>query len=127
MPSYLEDYELLCEDDDKYELLCEIEVEHLLLLANEESWNYEETKELKVWRDAFEDEINSIVKNNTWTLVDLPSNFKAIGLKWVFKVKKNSDGSIHKYKARLVAKGYTLQELFNIAKDERRQFRSHIH
>lgn len=47
MPSYLEDYELICEDDDEYELLCEIEVEHLLLLANEEPWNYEEAKELK--------------------------------------------------------------------------------
>ncbi|WZZ50841.1 hypothetical protein YC2023_050948 [Brassica napus] len=106
MPSYLEDYELICEDDDEYELLCEIEVEHLLLLANEEPWSYEEAKELKVWRDACEDEIKSIVKNNTWSLVDLPPNCKAIGLKWVFKVKKNSDGSIHKYKARLVAKGY---------------------
>lgn len=31
---------------------------------------------------------------------------KAIGLKWVFKVKRNSDGSVNKYKARLVAKGY---------------------
>ena len=106
LPSYLEDYELICEDDDEYELLCEIEVEHLLLLANEEPWSYEEARELKVWIDACDDEIKSIEKNNTWTLVDLPRNCKAIGLKWVFKVKKNSDGSIHKYKARLVAKGY---------------------
>lgn len=31
---------------------------------------------------------------------------KPIGLKWVFKIKRNADGSISKYKARLVAKGY---------------------
>ena len=105
-PSYLEDYELLAEEDEMYETLCEIECEHLLMLVNEEPWNYEEAKELKAWRGACEDEIRSIVKNKTWSLVDLPPNCKAIGLKWIFKVKRNSDGSINKYKARLVAKGY---------------------
>ena len=105
-PSYLDDYELLCEEDEMYETLCELECEHLLMLVNEEPWSYEDAKELKVWRDACEDEIKSIVKNDTWSLVDLPRNCKAIGLKWVFKVKRNSDGSINKYKARLVAKGY---------------------
>ena len=105
LPSYLEDYELLCEEDD-FETLCEAECEHLLLLVNEEPWNYEEASELKVWRDACDDEIKSIEKNKTWSLGDLPPNCKAIGLKWVFKVKRNSDGSINKYKARLVAKGY---------------------
>lgn len=105
-PSYLDDYELLCEEDEMYEKLCEIESEHLMMLMNEEPWNYAEAKEFKVWRDACEEEIKSIVKNKTWTLMDLPSNCKAIGLKWIFKVKRNSDGSINKYKARLVAKGY---------------------
>ena len=98
-PSYLDDYELLCEEDGMYESLCEIECKHLLMLVNEEPWKYEEAKELKVWRDACEDEIKWIVKNDTWVLVDLPSHCKAIGLKWVFKVKRNSDGSINKYKA----------------------------
>jgi len=36
----------------------------------------------------------------------LPPKHKAIGLKWVFKIKKDPDGNIVKYKARLVAKGY---------------------
>jgi hypothetical protein len=36
----------------------------------------------------------------------LPSGCKAIGLKWVFKVKRDPTGKIVKYKARLIAKGY---------------------
>lgn len=42
-------------------------------------------------------------------LVDLPIGAKPIGLRWIFKIKRNSDGSINKYKARLVAKGYVQQ------------------
>lgn len=53
---------------------------------------------------ACEDEIHSITKNQTWDLIELPLGAKPIGLKWVFKLKRNSDGSINNYKARLVAK-----------------------
>ena len=53
-----------------------------------------------------EDEIDSISKNNTWTLVKNPAGVKIIGLKWVFKMKRNAYGSINKFKERLVAKGY---------------------
>ena len=46
-------------------------------------------------------------RNQVWELVDLLSGRRAIGNKWVLKVKRKSDGSIDKYKVRLVAKGYT--------------------
>lgn len=91
---------------DDYILLAEVESERLLLLLNDKPWDYDEAKEEKVWRDVCQDEITSIIKNKTWDLVDLPSGAKAIGLRWVFKVKRNSDGSINKYKARLDVKGY---------------------
>lgn len=44
--------------------------------------------------------------NHTWDLVDLPKGKKAIGSKWVFKVKLKSDGSLERCKARLLAKGF---------------------
>lgn len=51
-------------------------------------------------------EIRSILKNDTWELVDPPKDHKSIGVKWVYKTKLNERGEVEKYKARLVAKGY---------------------
>lgn len=48
----------------------------------------------------------AIVENGTWSLVDLPSGHRPIGLKWVFKLKKDASGAVIHHKARLVAKGY---------------------
>jgi hypothetical protein len=42
--------------------------------------------------------------------VDLPAGQKPIGLKWVYKLKKDSSGAIVKHKARHVAKGYVQRE-----------------
>ena len=53
-----------------------------------------------------DEEMDALYGNETWDLVPLPEGKKAIGCKWVYKVKHNSDGSINGYKARLVAKGY---------------------
>ncbi|GJU63235.1 zinc finger, CCHC-type containing protein [Tanacetum coccineum] len=65
----------------------------------------------KKWIEAMEIELDSINKNNTWTLTTLPPDQKAIGLKWVFKTKRDAEGKIIKYKARLVAKDmYIAQE-----------------
>lgn len=54
--------------------------------------------------------MKSIEENGTWSLVDLPAGHKPIGLKWVFKVKRDQRGEIVKYKARLVAKGYVQRQ-----------------
>jgi transposase InsO family protein len=62
------------------------------------------------WKKAMEEEYSSIMKNKTWTLEVLPAGRKAIGSKWVFKIKYDSKGNIEKYKARLVAKGYSQME-----------------
>lgn len=75
-------------------------------MLNEEPSDFDEAIEEKVWKDACDEEISSIIKNKTWDLVDLPPGAKAIGLKWIFKIKRNSDGTINKHKSRLVEKGY---------------------
>jgi hypothetical protein len=41
-----------------------------------------------------------------WTLVDIPSDCKAIENKWIFKKKTDADGNVIVYKAGLVAKGF---------------------
>ncbi|MCH80541.1 retrovirus-related Pol polyprotein from transposon TNT 1-94, partial [Trifolium medium] len=58
------------------------------------------------WLQAMKSEYDALMTNNTWSLVQLPDDRKAIGCKWVFRLKQNPDGSINKYKARLVAKGF---------------------
>ena len=63
-----------------------------------------------MWKEASKSEIDSILHNHTWELIDLPSGCKRLSSKWIFKRKQKVDGSIDKYKARLVIKGYRQTE-----------------
>ena len=58
------------------------------------------------WIEAAQAEIDALTTNGTWELVQLPEDRKAIGSRWVFLIKRKSDGTIDWYKARLVAKGF---------------------
>nr|CAH66607.1 H0211A12.10 [Oryza sativa] len=62
------------------------------------------------WKEAVHSEMDSIMSNVTWEVVERPYGCKPVGCKWVFKKKLRPDGTIEKYKARLVAKGYTQKE-----------------
>jgi hypothetical protein len=55
-------------------------------------------------------EVKAHLENGTWKLARLPRGKRAIGSRWVFKIKRKSDGSIDKYKGRIVAKGYAQRE-----------------
>ena len=52
-------------------------------------------------------ELDALSLNETWEIVDLPNDKQPIGCKWVYKIKRKSDGTVERFKARLVAKGYT--------------------
>jgi transposase InsO family protein len=62
------------------------------------------------WKEAMDEEMESLLSNRTWDLEELPKVAKKVGLKWVFKLKRDAQGNVERYKARLVAKGFTQQE-----------------
>lgn len=80
--------------------------EELLLASVDEPTTYSQAVKEKAWKVAMDCEIEAIERNNTWVLTDLPPGHRAIDLKWVYKLKRDTSGAVIKHKARLVAKGY---------------------
>ena len=68
------------------------------------------SQDVVIWKVAIQDEMDTIMRNKTWRLVDLLPSSKAIGCKWIFKKKTKVDGTIDKFKAKLVGKGFTQKE-----------------
>ena len=79
------------------------------LFADSERINFEEATQDKKWRLAMNEEMKAIQKNGTWELTTLPKKKQVIGVKWIYKIKKNERGEMEKYKAHLVAKGFSQQ------------------
>jgi len=65
------------------------------------------------WKEAINDEMDSIIGNNTWILVGLPPGSTPISCKWIFRRKLKVDETIAKFKARFVAKGFKQKEGLN--------------
>jgi hypothetical protein len=82
----------------------------LLLTSAEEPPTFAEAEKAANWRKAMLEEMKSIEENSTWELVDPPHDCRPIGLKWVFKVKRDEHGEIVKYKARLIARRFVQRE-----------------
>ncbi|XP_073362959.1 uncharacterized protein [Aegilops tauschii subsp. strangulata] len=85
----------------------------LYLLVGEEPASFIEAEREQGWRAGMGEEMQSITDNRTWELSELPAGHCPIGLKWVYKLKKDPWGAIVKHKARLVAKGYVQWEGFD--------------
>ncbi|XP_047326317.1 protein ROOT HAIR DEFECTIVE 3 homolog 1-like [Impatiens glandulifera] len=92
--------------------------DELLLLTTDEPITYHEAVVKDLWYEAIKKELESIRKNKTWELIDLPPSHKTIGFKWVFKLKRDNKCNILKHKARLVMnmqkKDIDFKEIFSL-------------
>lgn len=70
---------------------------------------FEEAVSSDIWAQVTDEEIESIEKNQTWELVDLPEGKDVISVKWIYKSKQDVNGNVKNPKARLVARGFTQQ------------------
>lgn len=68
------------------------------------------------WQQTMQEEHDALQSQRTWILVPSPANRSVVGCKWVYKLKKNPDGSIARYKARLVAQGFTQEHGIDYSK-----------
>jgi histone deacetylase 1/2 len=76
------------------------------LTASGELQSLDEALNSRDWKLAMDAEYNALIDNKTWHLVPPKRGINVIDCKWVYKVKRKSDGSLDRYKARLVAKGF---------------------
>jgi len=76
-----------------------------IITAGTKPQTFAEAVKDEQWRQAMKHEIHALEHNDIWTMEPLPLRKKAIGCKWVYRIKYNSDGSIERFKARLVILG----------------------
>lgn len=60
----------------------------------------------KQWEKSMENEVNSLIENNTWNLIDRPKDRAVLTGKWVYKHKRGSNGEIVRYKSKWVVRGF---------------------
>lgn len=81
-----------------------------------EPHSYKDALNFSEWKQAMEEELDSLKENDTYEQVDLPPGRKANGCKWVFKAKLDGSGNVVRHKAQLVAQGFS--QKFGIDYDE---------
>ena len=85
----------------------------IVLQIREDPKRYKEamtSRDTSFGEHAINDEMDSIMSNQTWELVNLPPGSKPIGCKWIFRRKYYTNGMIETFKAILVAKGFKQRE-----------------
>ncbi|KAD4888315.1 hypothetical protein E3N88_20388 [Mikania micrantha] len=75
--------------------------------STEDPSAYDEAAKEPKWVQAMDRDMESILKNKTWEMVDKPKGIKPIGVRWIYTTKYNEKGQVDKYKARLVVEGYS--------------------
>ncbi|WRX12109.1 Integrase [Theobroma cacao] len=93
--------------------------ENMIALSNKHEYDpitYKEAindVDAEEWHKAMKSELDSMDSNKVWTLVDPPERIKPVRCKWIYKIKRGSDGKVETFKARLVAKGFTQRKGIN--------------
>ena len=90
-----------------YDETQEIEEDEAYFLSGKEPTSFKTAMKQEVWRRVMKEEIEAIEKNSTWELVKLPEKCKSIGVKWIYKIKRDNSREITRYKAWLVVKGFS--------------------
>jgi hypothetical protein len=88
---------------DKYSGL----IANLNTVIDSEPSTFVEAFKHQVWKDVMNEEYDSILKNDVWTIVPRPHGKSVVTSKWLYKIKHATDGSIEKYKARFVDRGFS--------------------
>jgi hypothetical protein len=91
--------------EDEYAFAAEVSIAEAL-----EPKNLSEAKkrpDWPLWEKAIEEELETLKAAGTWEVVDAPKDVNVVGLKWVFRAKKDAAGNIIQYKACLVAQGFS--------------------
>jgi hypothetical protein len=73
-------------------------------------FNYRSALKDPNWLSAMQEEYNTLMTQNTWTLVPRPAGANVVTGKWIFHHKFNTDGSLARYKTRWVVRGFTQQQ-----------------
>jgi len=72
---------------------------------------FEEAVEHREWKDAMNEEYQSIMKNGVWEIIPRPEDKYVVISKWIYRIKHAADGSLDKYKGRYVARGFSQLEV----------------
>jgi hypothetical protein len=59
------------------------------------------------WMEAMKEELASLQSCGTWRLSKVPPGRNVLPVRWVFRIKRDTNGQVERYKARLVAKGFS--------------------
>ena len=70
---------------------------------------------MKIQARAMKDEMDSLLGNQTWELIELPVGKKALHNKWVYIIKNDNNDS-KCYKAKLVVKGFQQKKSIDYSK-----------
>jgi len=56
------------------------------------------------WIRAMNEEMSALERNETWEIVERPKDKKAVGCRWIYKVKYKTDGTLDRYKSKVGCK-----------------------